>query len=324
MTTSTTTPPATLTERYVHATLRTVPESRRTDLGDELRSTISDMVEARIDDGADPVNAERDTLVELGDPDLLAARYTDQRLQLLGPRFYLVWKRLTLQLLTWVPALIGILVATVAVVDGGRTVGEVIVDAGGAAIGTAFQIVFWTTGVFALLDRIVTDEPKAWAPDALPDAPVDREHSFGDAVAGVGWNIVVAAALVLQQFRSWVRGSDGDDVAVLDPDLWGSWLPVLLVLVAVSIAIEVWKYRCGWTTAVVVATLVEAAAFCGILLWLTLERRLLGAEFAEAVGLDGASSDGVHTAIAVGVVVVGGFQVVDALVKAVAHRRRAP
>ena len=42
---------ATLTDRYVHAVLRSVPEARREEIGRELRSSIDDMVEARTADG---------------------------------------------------------------------------------------------------------------------------------------------------------------------------------------------------------------------------------------------------------------------------------
>lgn len=311
-----------LTERYVHATLRAVPEGRRDDLGAELRSTIGDMVEARVDAGDDPADAERTALTELGDPALLAARYTDQRLQLIGPRFYLTWKRLTVQLLTWVPALVAAVVAAVDVLDGGHTVGQVVVDAGGAAIGTAVQVAFWTTLVFAVLDRVDTGSPPAWTPDLLPDDPVEREPSLADTLGAIAWNLVVAAFLVLQQFRSWVAGPDGDDVPVLDPDLWGSWLPVLLGLVATSIAIELWKYRAGWSVGPVVATVVEAVAFSAIVAWLAAEQRLLNPALAEAVGLGEAGQDRIHLAVAVGAVAVGAWEVVDAVRHGVVRRRR--
>ena len=213
--TTTSATPTTLTERYVHATLREVPQGRRADLGQELRSTIADMVEARVADGQSSDEAERQTLTELGDPAALAARYTGAPMQLLGPRFYLVWKRLTLQLLLWVPALVGMLVAAVRVIDGDGTVGQVLVDAGGAAIGTAVQLVFWTTLVFVVLDRVVAEDPAEWTPDHLPEGPREREYTFGDAASSIGWTLVVAAVLVLQHFRSWVAGADGEDRAVL-------------------------------------------------------------------------------------------------------------
>ena len=45
--------------------------------------------------------AERAVLTDLGDPDKLAAGYTDRPLHLIGPRYYLDWWRL-LKLLLWI------------------------------------------------------------------------------------------------------------------------------------------------------------------------------------------------------------------------------
>lgn len=309
---------STLTDRYVAATLREVPEAGRADLGPELRSSIADMVEARVEAGEPVDHAERAVLTELGEPGVLAARYTGRRLQLLGPRFFLVWRRLTLQLLSWVPALVGLLVGGAAVLEGGRTVGEVVVAAGGAAVGTAPQLVFWTTLVFALLDRVVADEPEAaarWTPDSLPEDPVEREYPFREAVAGIAFDLVVAAALVLQHFRSGVTGTDGDDVAVLDPDLWSLWLPLLLVVTAASIALEVWKHRSGWSVGTLVATAVTSVAFSGAVVWLATEDRLLNPELVATVGLSTAGVDRLNLAIATGAVLVAVWEVLEALVR---------
>lgn len=320
MTASTTT--TTLTERYVHATVREVPEDRRSDLAEELRSTITDMVDARLDRGETPEQAERAALVELGDPSLLAARYSGARLTLLGPRLYLTWKRLVLQLLTWVPGLLAVVVAAVAVIDGGHSVGEIVVDAGGTAVGAAIQIVFWTTLVFVVLDRVVTDEPGAWTPDALPDGPAEREYSLCDTVGGIAWNLVVAAALVLQQLRSWVEGEDGDDVPVLDPALWSGWLPFLLAVIAALIGLELWKYHRGWSLGVVLATVATSVAFAAPVVWLTIQDRLLNPAFVDAVGLDAARLETLDVAIAVGTVLVASYEVGEAVVKGVLHRGR--
>ena len=60
---------ATLTDRYVAAAMRTVPESQRADLAAELRASIDDQIDARVDDGEAADAAERAVLTELGDPD---------------------------------------------------------------------------------------------------------------------------------------------------------------------------------------------------------------------------------------------------------------
>ena len=41
----------TLTDRYVDAAMRTVPEKQRDDLGTELRASIDDQIDARVENG---------------------------------------------------------------------------------------------------------------------------------------------------------------------------------------------------------------------------------------------------------------------------------
>lgn len=316
-----------LTERYVHATLREVPEAKRADLGPELRSSIADMVEARIAAGETPETAEYAVLTELGEPGRLAAQYTGARLELLGPRFFLVWKRLTLQLLTWVPALVGTVVAVAQTLQGGHTVGEVVTDTLGAVFGTALQIVFWTTLVFAILDRVVTDESEvvgAWTPERLPDEPVEREYSATDAGLGVAWNLVVAGLLVAQHFRSWVDdpGGGGSDLPLLDPDLWSRWIPVLLAFIALAAAVEVWKYLRGWDLGAVLGTAVSSVGISAVLGWLALEDRLLNPDFVAAVGMEDVWLDRINQAVVVGAVLVALYEVGEAVVRWAKRGRR--
>jgi hypothetical protein len=76
-----------LTDRYVHVTVRNLDEGQRHDVEQELRGTIEDMVDARLDAGAAASrdDAERAVLVELGDPMRLAAEYTGRPLHLIYP-----------------------------------------------------------------------------------------------------------------------------------------------------------------------------------------------------------------------------------------------
>ncbi len=91
----------TLTDRYVWGVLRAVPEAQRPDLEPEIRALIADAMDARVASvaGEAPTAAERAVLTELGDPEVLAARYTDRSLFLIGPAYFLVWKRLLLTIL---------------------------------------------------------------------------------------------------------------------------------------------------------------------------------------------------------------------------------
>ena len=81
--------------------MRSVPDKQRDDLAAELRASIADDIDARIDAGEPAADAERAVLSELGDPDKLGAGYAERPLWLIGPRYYLQWRRLV-TLLLWV------------------------------------------------------------------------------------------------------------------------------------------------------------------------------------------------------------------------------
>ena len=78
---------ATLTDRYVTATVRDLPDKQRAEVVRELRTTIADQIDARPEAGR-PISpeAERAVLTELGDPVRLAAGYSGRPLYLIGPR----------------------------------------------------------------------------------------------------------------------------------------------------------------------------------------------------------------------------------------------
>ena len=89
--TATTTP--TLTDRYVWAAARTVPEAQRAEFGRELRERIGDATDALVQTGRAPADAERMALVELGDPAALlnsagSTRSVNVRLAILCDALY--------------------------------------------------------------------------------------------------------------------------------------------------------------------------------------------------------------------------------------------
>ena len=74
-----------LTDRYVSATVRSLDDEQRAEVERELRTTIEDMIDGRLQAGAPSrPDAEREVLVELGDPVRLAAGYSGRPLYLIG------------------------------------------------------------------------------------------------------------------------------------------------------------------------------------------------------------------------------------------------
>jgi hypothetical protein len=313
----------TLTDRYLAATLRSVPAPRREEIATELRASIEDMIEGRSAGGQDTATAEREVLTELGNPAQLAARYADRRLQLIGPTYYLAWERLLKLLLSFVPAVVGVLVGLVEATDGKNPGGAV-----GAGIAAALQVVvqiaFWVTLVFAVIERTNTalNLPE-WTVDQLPDVRADRQITLTDTAAAIGWLVLVIAYLPLQHFHSFVPASDGGNLPILDPALWSFWLPFLIAVLVATIGLEIAKYRAGrWTWPLVAVNAVLDLAFAVPVVWLLLTDRLLNPEFVAHFDWLGRGDNlnSVATLAVVGTILVVLWDIVDSVVKAYRNR----
>ncbi|MGY0003887.1 permease prefix domain 1-containing protein [Micromonospora sp. I033] len=312
-----------LTDRYLAATLRAVPTQRRTELADELRASIEDMIEDRTAGGQDRGAAEREVLTELGNPEQLAARYADRRLQLIGPTYYLAWERLMKLLLSFVPATVGTIVGLLEATDGENPGGAV-----GAGVATALQvavqIAFWVTLVFAVLERTNTSlNLPGWSVDQLPEVQTDRQITLVDVTAAIGWLVLVIAYLPIQHFHSFVPSGDEDNLPILDPALWSFWLPFLIAVLVATVGLEIAKYRAGqWTWPLVAVNAVLDLAFAVPVIWLMSTDRLLNPEFVNRFAWLGREENlnTVATIVVAGTVLIVVWDVVDSAIKAYRNR----
>ncbi|WP_446219754.1 HAAS signaling domain-containing protein [Micromonospora sp. IBHARD004] len=310
-----------LTDRYLAATLRAVPAPRRAEIATELRAAIEDMIDGRTDAGQERGTVEREVLTELGNPEQLAARYTDRRLQLIGPRYFLVWWRLLRMLLTFVPAIVGVVTGVVKATVGGEP-GPAIGAGVASALQTAVQIAFWVTLCFAVLER--TNTPlnlPAWSVDQLPEAPKERRVTLVDSCASIAFLVLAIAFLPWQHFQPWLSG-DGSRLPIIDPALWGFWLPVLLAVLVATVGLEIAKYRAGrWTWPLVAANAVLDLAFAVPVAWLLLTDRLLNPELVRR--FEWLREGGVHDLTRIAVVVTAAITAWDVIDSAVKARRHA-
>ncbi|MGS2618547.1 HAAS signaling domain-containing protein [Micromonospora sp. LZ34] len=313
----------TMTDRYLAATLRSVPVARREEIATELRGSIEDMIEGRAAGGQDTATAEREVLTELGDPAQLAARYADRRLQLIGPTYYLAWERLLKLLLSFVPATVGIVVGLLAATDGenpGGAVGEGIAT----ALTVAVHIGFWVTLVFAVLERTNTAlHLPQWSVDQLPEGPVDRQITLTDTAAAIGFLGLFIAYLPMQHFRSFVPADGDDNLPILDPALWSFWLPFLIAVLVATVGLEIAKYRAGrWTWPLVAVNAVLNLAFAVPVIWLMSTDRLLNPDFVNRFEWLGEADNlnTVATVVVAGTVLVVLWDTVDSAIKAYRNR----
>lgn len=312
---------ATLTQRYIAATVHSLPPSSQDDVRAELSASIADAVEARIENGEPPEDAERAALNELGDPALLAAGFADRPLHLIGPRYYPTWWRLLKLLLAIVPACV-LGAVTLGQSLAGEGPGQIIGQSIAAALSTALHLCFWVTLVFVVLERTGAGLPD-WTVDNLPEAP-ESGSGRANLIASLALLGLAAGALAWDRSAGFVRIA-GEAVPVLNPSLWPWWMTGLLALLAAEGAFAVVLFaRRRWSAALAVANTAIAVLFASLVLTLLGRGQLVNPEFVVLIVERTGSSDLpriLGVLVAFSVAVIGVWDVVDGWLKA---RRAAP
>ncbi len=302
---------STLTDRYVWAVLRAVPAAQRPELEPEIRALVADAVEAREAEAPDPAAvdraaAERAALTELGDPERLAARYTDRQLVLIGPRFYPDWRRFVGLLLPIVVPLVIIVSVAAAWLKGSSTT-ELVGVGVDSGISAVIQVLFWITVIFAVVERSGrTSLHDAWTPDRLPELPAveARPHIVEIVVSVVALGVAIVA-LVWQQLAMPIT-IDGAGYPLFDPDLWSLWIPWFVAILGLEIVFTFVRWaRGGWTWLLATVNLGLNVAFTIPAVWLLQQEKLFDPALVSAVeGHVGTSAWISPTASVIGVIAV--------------------
>jgi len=295
----------TLTNRYVWGVLRAVPERQRADLEPEIRALIADAVEARAASAqGDAAAVERAALTELGDPEILAARYMDRSLHLIGPGYYLDYRRLLTPLLTIVVPIVTLATMAAGFIAG-TTVGPVVLNGVSAGLGVGIQLAFWVTLVFALVERYGARSAgpvMTWTPDRLPSVPSPSRLGAGEAVASVVGSVIVIAVIL------WQPGfhADGGTVPFLDPALAGTWFAWFICVAILQIGFTVVVYAARrWTWPIATVNAALDAAFAIPAVWLLQTGQLLSPEVKAEMERVGAGAALAPTVAVVSVAIIG-------------------
>ncbi|NUO97695.1 MAG: hypothetical protein HOW59_07165 [Nonomuraea sp.] len=234
----------TLTDRYVAATVRHIPDKHRREIERELRAAIADDIDARAAHGETPAEAEYAALRELGDPTLLAARYTHHSLALIGPDTYPAYVH-ALRASCWsvLPVLYAVLVLVLRA--HGENTWTAIFGPIGTTLTVAMYLAVGVTGLFALADRQRSGRPGAaaslaepWTPDRLTTADDPRPARWSDLIGDIVLVAALIAALFAQRTLSPVTTTEGAPVPIVNPALWAFWIPYFIAVIVLVLLVK--------------------------------------------------------------------------------------
>ncbi|QFY10106.1 hypothetical protein GBF35_28785 [Nonomuraea phyllanthi] len=281
---------ASLTDRYVAATVRHIPDKQRREIERELRAAIADDIDARAAHGQAPPDAEYAALRDLGDPALLAARYTRRAMALIGPDTYPAYVH-TLRVSCWSVLPIVYVVLVLVLRAHGEDAWTSIFSPVGTTLTVAMYLAVAVTGLFAIADRRRADHPdtaglaEPWTPDRLAMADDPPPARWSDLIAEIVLVALLIAALFVQRVLSPVTTADGTAVPIINPALWAFWVPYFIAVIVLALAVKVVALRQpAWSLATAVAGTALTLALAVPLAWLFWQAQVLNHALSHGTG----------------------------------------
>ncbi|MBD2870458.1 hypothetical protein [Paenibacillus arenilitoris] len=320
-------------ERYVYAVTQRLPEQQRTEIKRELHGLIEDMLEERTQGGkASQADAES-VLLELGDPNALAAKYRGYDRYLIGPLMFEPYlTTLKIVLISIAIALTGLL-AIDAIANPAEIV-EQFTEYVVTLIAAFAQGFGWVTIVFAFIDYRMQKETagsgksKPWKPSDLPQIPdAQARIKMSDPISGLIFTVLftVLCLYAIDLLGVW-RITDGERKVIpfLNADVFRHYFPIVWVLAALGLLKEcvriIVRRRTGSMLALHVAISVASAVLVCVAL---ADPAIWNPDFIgqlEAAGLLQAGGEGYDTVVSIWtgvtdwlVLLIGLFTLIDVI-----------
>ncbi|MEE6282386.1 hypothetical protein [Georgenia sp. MJ170] len=229
---------------------------------------------------------------------------------LIGPELFPEYVRLLKALgAVALPLTVVLLLVDRASEPAGEPVGTIVLDMALVLFTVGVQLAFWTTLVFAVVDR---SRPAAGRGRPSVVAPTDRASSVAPAapiglpgtVASVACHLALIAVVVWQLGGVAVGGAQ---IQVLNPELAPAWQATLVGLLIVDVVRTLAVWRVGrWTPSLAAANVLVNVAGTTAILWLLLPGDLLVSDLPQQLAgiLDGNTDWTVPTGLLAAAVVV--------------------
>ncbi len=257
-----------LIDLYVMEVIERLPEKRQSEIAEQLRSTIDGML---VNDYSE--QNVKNVLAELGHPAILASRYAERPMYLIGPRYYDLYLQLLKLILPIAIAVSTIVIVIVTIVSGAGEEGifSIIVSLIGGIISgiinTVIQVLFWLTLVLVIVERAehsVSQKPLAlnfeeWTPDNLKNfkkrshlskgRKISRSQVFGSLIWTAIWTTVYFNAdKLLGIYQEGQQGSLEFTTPIFNQEVLVSYWPLIILVILLEITLATYQWQAvRWT-----------------------------------------------------------------------------
>jgi hypothetical protein len=243
-----------LTDRYIFAVRKRLPESRRDNVEKEIKKIIEDRI---IEKGGYSQEAEEQVLQELGNPRLLADKYLDRKHYLIGPELYEIYLTI-LKIIISVTVAVTILGNTVDFLAGNENLLVYFAATIAAALNAAIITFGWITLVFAVLERKAKQEflkeiQTDWHPKDLPEVRIPQKP-FSKIGTIIGICFIILFMILVNGYSQFlgiylIGNGSSQFIRVLNGEVFQSYLPYIngilllqLLFTTSKLVFEKWTY----------------------------------------------------------------------------------
>jgi hypothetical protein len=232
-----------LIDRYVSAVGRQLPRNKRADIEAELRSALTDSLEAR-NQGEPTEDQVVAVLKEFGKPEKVAASYWPEGQYLIGPRLFPLFRMVVGIALTVFVVVQLVLVGITAVFTPEALPG---IEFFSDLINSAFMAFGVIVIVFAVLQRFGVQpelEKEDWNPLELPEAFESDDIKRTDLVVEMIFTLIFLAVFIFLPDKIGFIVSPGSDI-ILNPVL-PAYIPLIILAFLLSLGLDVfllWRGR---------------------------------------------------------------------------------
>ena len=237
-----------LIDRYVHEVGRQLPRKQRADIQVELKSTLVDTLEGRVE--GEPSEEEViELLTEFGPPNKVAASYWPQGQYMIGPSLFPLF-RMVVAITMLVFVIVRLVLLGISLVFNQEVFTFLtLLDIFSEVLGSAFIAFGIIVIVFAILQRfdVRPDEDEEWDPRELPEIEPQDTVSRTGTVVEITFSLLIIAILLFLPDKIGVWITPGTEV-LLNPVL-SSYIPLIILSILLGIALDVITlWRGKWET----------------------------------------------------------------------------